>query len=132
MLVQVLGLEQHADAFEREEVELDLVCSLSNADLLELGIEDAGVVKIGMLHVRCEGLRSMSMCLSTECVCTNHGQGRGTPSWQPHLSWQRHGGWSPQLTLYCRFNQWRTSHHEGDPGVRMHAWLLPQLVRTRA
>lgn len=46
VLVQALGLEKHADAFEREEVELDLVCSLSNADLLELGIADAGVAKL--------------------------------------------------------------------------------------
>ena len=43
VLVQRLGLERHADAFEREEVELDLVSSLSDADLLELGIADAGV-----------------------------------------------------------------------------------------
>jgi SAM domain (Sterile alpha motif) len=58
VLVQALGLEKHADAFEREEVELDLVCSLSNADLLELGIADAGVARNALLVVRCNRLQN--------------------------------------------------------------------------
>ena len=46
------------------------MCSLSNADLLELGIEDAGVVKIVMLHVRCDVLQNVEMLLTVcnECM----------------------------------------------------------------
>lgn len=40
--MQSLGLERHADAFEQEEVELDVVSTLSDADLLALGVHDAG------------------------------------------------------------------------------------------
>jgi SAM domain (Sterile alpha motif) len=65
VLVQALGLEEHADAFEREEVELDLVCSLSNADLLELGIADAGVARSVLLVMQSNHLQNVATSL--EC-----------------------------------------------------------------
>jgi SAM domain (Sterile alpha motif) len=63
----VLELEQHADAFEREEVELDLVCSLSNADLLELGIADAGGATTVLMALQCNCLRNVTF-VHTVCV----------------------------------------------------------------
>lgn len=45
-LLQRLGLGQHADNFEREEVELDILSTLSDADLVALGVGHAGAMSV--------------------------------------------------------------------------------------
>lgn len=42
LLLQSLGVEQYADAFETEEVALEYVYTLTEAELLSLGVQNPG------------------------------------------------------------------------------------------